>query len=121
MQNEIYSTSTGIYDKGCGIDNVDLAWGHDEYLYQVLNNHESNTLPEQAMVMIRYHSFYPWHSGGAYTELLNEKDKEYLGIIKDFNKYDLYTKSQKVYDLEEVLDYYQPIAEKYLGSGPVYW
>jgi len=121
MQDEHYSTSTGIYEKGCGIDNVDLAWGHDEYLYQVLNNHETNTLPEEAMVMIRYHSFYPWHSGGAYTELLNEKDEEYLNLIKDFNKYDLYTKSQKVYDLEDVIDYYQPIAERYLGSGPIYW
>jgi len=33
----------------------------------------------------------------------------------------LYTKSQKIYDLEEVGDYYQPIAEKYLGSGMIYW
>ena len=71
--------------------------------------------------MIRYHSFYPWHSGGAYTELLNEKDEAYLEIIKDFNKFDLYTKSQKIYDLEDVLEYYQPIAEKYLGSGPIHW
>ena len=63
------------------------------------------------MVMIRYHSFYPWHSGGSYKELLSDKDAGYLELIKDFNKYDLYTKSQKVYDLDEVLDYYQPIAE----------
>ena len=121
MHDERYSTSTGIYEKGCGIDNVNLAWGHDEYLYQVLNNHKENKLPEEAMVMIRYHSFYPWHSGGAYTELLNEKDEAYLEIIKDFNKFDLYTKSQKIYDLEDVLEYYQPIAEKYLGSGPIHW
>lgn len=121
MHDERYKTATGIYEKGCGIDNVDLAWGHDEYLYQVLNNHKTNTLPAEAMVMIRYHSFYPWHSGGAYKELLNEKDEKYLEIIKDFNKFDLYTKSQKIYDLEDVLDYYQPIAEKYLGSGPIFW
>lgn len=121
MADARYNTPTGIYEKGCGIDNVDLAWGHDEYLYRVLNNHESNTLPEDAMTMIRYHSFYPWHSGGAYTELLNEKDVKYLELIKDFNKYDLYTKSQKIYNLEDVLDYYQPIAEKYLGTGPINW
>ncbi|MFT5017018.1 MAG: inositol oxygenase [Neolewinella sp.] len=121
MQDARYRTSTGIYEKGCGIDNVDLAWGHDEYLYQVLNNHETNTLPEEAMVMIRYHSFYPWHTGGAYTELLNKQDEAYLAIIKDFNRYDLYTKSQKIYDLEDVLAYYQPIAEKYLGAGPIFW
>jgi len=71
--------------------------------------------------MIRYHSFYPWHTGGSYKELLNEKDAAYLKLIKDFNKYDLYTKSQKIYDLAVVRDYYQPIAEKYLGTAPIYW
>ena len=121
MANPKYNTALGIYEKGCGIDNVDLAWGHDEYLYQVLNNHKDNTLPEEAMVMIRYHSFYPWHTGGSYSEILNEKDVKYLEITRDFNKYDLYTKSPKLYDLDDVLDYYQPIAEKYLGKGPIYW
>ena len=121
MQDPRYNTPTGIYEAGCGIDAVDLAFGHDEYLYQVLSHHPTNTLPDEAMVMIRYHSFYPWHSGGAYTELLNQQDRKYLEIIRDFNQYDLYTKSQKVYELEDVLDYYRPIAEKYLGKGPIYW
>ena len=121
MQDPRYNTPTGKYSPGCGIDAVDLAWGHDEYLYQVLKHHPTNTLPEAAMVMIRYHSFYPWHTGGAYRELLNDTDRKYLEIIRDFNRYDLYTKSQQVYDLEEVLPYYQPIAEKYLGKGPIYW
>ncbi|MGB5553630.1 MAG: inositol oxygenase family protein [Flavobacteriaceae bacterium] len=121
MQKKEYTTKTGIYEKGCGLDSLELAWGHDEYLYQVLNHHKDNKLPEEAMVMIRYHSFYPWHSGGSYTELLNKKDEEYLEIIKDFNKYDLYTKCQKIYDLEDVRAYYQPIAEKYLGKGPIFW
>lgn len=121
MKDARYNTTMGIYGKGCGLDNLDLAWGHDEYLYQVLSHHKENKLPDEAMVMIRYHSFYPWHSGGSYSELLNEKDNQYLEIIKDFNKYDLYTKSQKIYDLEDVRSYYQPIAEKYLGKGPIYW
>ena len=30
----IYSTKNGIYPPGCGMDNVMLSWGHDEYLYQ---------------------------------------------------------------------------------------
>jgi len=121
MKDERYNTPTGIYEEGCGLDALDLAWGHDEYLYQVLLNHKENKLPEEAMIMIRYHSFYPWHTGGSYTELLNEKDQDYLEIIRDFNRYDLYTKSNTIYDLEAIKDYYQPIAEKYLGSGPIYW
>jgi len=121
MQDERYNTPLGIYEEGCGLDALDLAWGHDEYLYQVLNNHEANKLPDEAMVMIRYHSFYPWHTGGSYKALLNKTDVKYLELIKDFNKYDLYTKSQKVYELDEVREYYQPIAEKYLGSAPIFW
>jgi inositol oxygenase len=121
MKDDRYNTSNGIYEKGCGLDKLNLAWGHDEYLYQVLSHHKENKLPEEAMVMIRYHSFYPWHTGGSYSELLHEKDQNYLEIIRDFNRYDLYTKSDIMYELEEVKSYYQPIAEKYLGNGPIYW
>jgi len=62
MQDEKYNTDLGIYQSNCGIDNITLTWGHDEYLYQVLKNHETNCLPEKAMIMIRYHSFYLWHT-----------------------------------------------------------
>eukprot|EP01147_Barroeca_monosierra_P009704 gene9704-1912_t len=31
---EAYRTDTGIYTEGCGLKNVTMAWGHDEYLYQ---------------------------------------------------------------------------------------
>jgi inositol oxygenase len=41
--------------------------------------------------MIRYHSFYPWHTGGAYQKLLCSDDERKLAAIKDFNRYDLYT------------------------------
>lgn len=121
MHDERYNTELGVYEEGCGLDNLHLAWGHDEYLFQVLQNHKDNTIPEAGMAMVRYHSFYPWHTGGSYTKLLNEKDKQYKEWIKDFNQYDLYTKCPKIYDLNEMKEYYLPIAEKYLGSGPIYW
>ncbi|MCG2462443.1 inositol oxygenase [Flavobacteriaceae bacterium F89] len=121
MQDPRYNTANGIYKEHCGLDNLLLAWGHDEYLFQVLSHHKGNTLPEAGMAMIRYHSFYPWHTGGSYNELLNEKDRQYLEWVRDFNKYDLYTKSSKTYDLQEIKDYYQPIAKKYLGEGPLLW
>lgn len=121
MQDPRYNTEMGIYEAGCGLDNLELAWGHDEYLYQVLTHHKDNKIPEAGMVMIRYHSFYPWHTGGSYQKFMTDKDEQYMEWIKDFNRYDLYTKSTKIYDLEEIRDYYLPIAEKYLGEGPVYW
>lgn len=121
MQNPQYNTPLGVYEPNCGLDNTLLAWGHDEYLFQVLSNHKENTIPKAGMVMVRYHSFYPWHTGGSYTEITNEVDDQYKKWITDFNKYDLYTKSNKTYDLDELKDHYLPIAEKYLGTGPIYW
>ncbi|VDM34547.1 unnamed protein product, partial [Toxocara canis] len=54
-----------MYKEGCGLDNLLMTWGHDEYLYQVLKNHNS-TLPAEALYAIRFHSFYPYHTGGDY-------------------------------------------------------
>ncbi len=121
MSDPGFNTDYGIYEAHCGLDQLSLAWGHDEYLYQVLSHHSSNKIPKEGMIMIRYHSFYPWHNEGSYSHLESETDKLYKEWVLDFNKYDLYTKSPKTYDLEEIKPYYLPIAEKYLGSGPIYW
>lgn len=121
MQDSRYNTELGMYTEHCGIDNTLKAWGHDEYLYNVIKNHPDNKIPEEGMVMIRYHSFYPWHTGGSYTRLMNEKDKQYKEWVKDFNQYDLYTKRPETYNLEELKAYYLPIIKKYLGEGPVYF
>lgn len=98
--HEIYGTKYGIYSPGCGMDNVMLSWGHDEYLYHVMK--EQSTLPAEALAMIRYHSFYPWHSVGAYMEFMNEKDKDMLEAVRAFNPYDLYSKSDDIPDVTEL-------------------
>ena len=98
--NEIYSTEHGIYTPGCGLDNVMLSWGHDEYLYQVMK--EQSSLPDEGLAMIRYHSFYPWHTGGAYRWMMNEKDYRMLEAVKAFNPYDLYSKSDHVPKVEDL-------------------
>lgn len=69
------STKYGIYQPNCGLKNITMSWGHDEYLYRVLK-HNKSTLPNQALNMIRYHSFYPWHSGGDYKHLCLPEDEE---------------------------------------------
>jgi inositol oxygenase len=121
MADPRYNTDLGVYSEGCGLDNLHLAWGHDEYLYHVLKNHPTNTIPEAGMVMVRFHSFYPWHTGGSYRQFMTPKDEQYMEWIKDFNQYDLYTKSPVIPNYEELKHYYMPIAEKYLGKGPIYW
>ncbi|MCJ1370203.1 hypothetical protein MMC20_001415 [Loxospora ochrophaea] len=100
FNDPIYSTKLGIYTPRCGMDNIMLSWGHDEYLYHVVK--AQSTLPDEALAMIRYHSFYPWHTAGAYREFMNSKDEKMLDAVKAFNPYDLYSKSDDVPSVEEL-------------------
>lgn len=34
-KDDRYSSKYGVYSPGCGLKNVKMAWGHDEYFYQV--------------------------------------------------------------------------------------
>jgi len=95
-----YSTPLGIYKEHCGLENVMLSWGHDEYLYHVLK--DQSRLPREALAMIRFHSFYSWHSEGAYRELMADSDYELLEAVQAFNPYDLYSKSDDVPDVEKL-------------------
>ncbi|XP_065661557.1 inositol oxygenase isoform X2 [Hydra vulgaris] len=108
-----YSTPNGIYKENCGLDQVMMSWGHDEYLYQVLK-HNKATLPEEALNMIRYHSFYPYHASDSYKNLCNEKDALMLPWIQEFNLFDLYTKSDKLLDPKALQPYYQSLVDKYI-------
>ncbi|KAK3044481.1 hypothetical protein LTS18_001181, partial [Coniosporium uncinatum] len=92
-KDPIYNTKYGIYSEGCGLDNVMLSWGHDEYLYHICK--AQSKLPDEALAMIRYHSFYPWHSAGAYMWMMDEHDKKMLEAVRAFNPYDLYSKSDE--------------------------
>ncbi len=77
------------------MDNLIYAYGHDEYLYQmlvvltlrmssifvkcvVLQRANGCPFPDAALAMARYHSLYPWHTGGAYRQFMNAKDQEML-------------------------------------------
>jgi inositol oxygenase len=77
-----------------------LSWGHDEYLYHIMK--AQSTIPDEGLAMIRYHSFYPWHSQGAYRWMMNEKDERMLEAVKAFNPYDLYSKSDEVPKVEDL-------------------
>jgi inositol oxygenase len=107
-----YQTQTGIYSEGCGLDNVHLSWGHDEYLYHVVKDY----LPPAALYMIRYHSFYPAHREGEYQHLMNDRDKEMFEWVRAFNPYDLYTKSHERPDVEQLRPFYQELISKYFPT-----
>src|SRR5688572_9102494 len=73
-QNPRFQSELGVYEEGCGLDEVQLSWGHDEYIYQVTKDY----LPAEAQYMLRYHSFYPWHRENEYAQLTNARDRELL-------------------------------------------
>ncbi|XP_010540994.1 PREDICTED: inositol oxygenase 2 [Tarenaya hassleriana] len=110
--NAAYNTKNGVYKEGCGLDNVMMSWGHDDYMYLVAKEN-GTTLPHAALFIIRYHSFYPLHKAGAYTHLMNDEDRESFEWLKVFNKYDLYSKSKVLVDVEEVKPYYLSLINKY--------
>lgn len=118
-QHPIYSTKNGIYTPGCGLDNVLLSWGHDEYLYHVVK--DQSLLPEEALAMIRFHSFYPWHREGAYHHLMSDKDWDMLEAVKAFNPYDLYSKSDGVPSVEELKPYYVQLIDEFFPQKVIKW
>jgi len=82
-----YQSRTGIYEAGCGLDNVVFSYGHDEYMYQVMNDR----LPRAFAWTIRYHSFQS--IAADYLFLFSAEDRRLReSHMKVFAGHDLYTK-----------------------------
>jgi inositol oxygenase len=111
-----YQTKFGIYEPNCGLENVQLSWGHDEYLYHVVKDF----LPEPALYMIRYHSFYAGHRERAYDHLMNEHDREMFEWVRKFNPYDLYSKGDERPSLQKLRPYYDDLIQEFL-PGKLAW
>ena len=105
-----FNSEYGVYEPNCGLDNVHMSWGHDEYLYQVFKEY----LPEPSLYMIRYHSFYAQHKENAYDHLMNQQDHKMFKWVQMFNPYDLYSKSPVAPDVNALRPYYEDLASKYL-------
>ncbi len=112
MKRAEYQTQLGVYEKNGGLEQVDMSWGHDEFFYHVAKEY----LPEPALYMLRYHSFYPAHREGAYDYLMNDHDREMFQWVKTFNPYDLYSKSAAKPNPVELRPYYQKLIDKYFPS-----
>ncbi|WKN41402.1 inositol oxygenase family protein [Tunicatimonas pelagia] len=110
IDDDRYNTKYGVYEPNCGLDNVHMSWGHDEYLYTAMKDY----MPESALYIMRYHSFYAQHREGAYDHLMNEHDHKMFKWVEKFNPYDLYTKSPQAPNVAELRPYYEDLASKYL-------
>ena len=107
-----YQSPCGIYAPGCGLENIHLSWGHDEYLYQVVKEY----LPEPALWMIRYHSFYPGHREQAYDHLMTPRDQEMFAWVRAFNPYDLYSKGAARPDVAALKPWYEDLIGEYFPA-----
>ncbi|HUQ94262.1 MAG TPA: inositol oxygenase family protein [Bryobacteraceae bacterium] len=105
-------TKLGVYAPNCGLDKIDLSWGHDEYLYHVVKPY----LPEEALYIIRYHSFYPCHRENGYQYLMNDHDRRMFHWVKEFNQYDLYSKSHEKPDSKALRPFYEDLVTEFLPA-----
>jgi inositol oxygenase len=110
----------GIYDKNCGLDNCFVTWGHDEFMYRVLLNNK-NTLPKEALYIIRYHSLYLWHTNNEYTQFENNIDFKMKPWVQKFNQYDLYTKENIEVSMDDLKSYYKTLIDKYFTTDFLKW
>lgn len=112
FKNPEYQTKLGVYSQNCGLDNVHMSWGHDEYVYHMMKPY----IPEPGLYMLRYHSFYSQHKENAYDHLMSEKDHEMFKWVRLFNPYDLYSKNPNQKSWEELKPYYAALVNKYLPA-----
>ena len=87
-----------------------MSFGHDGYIAEVMKPY----LPDEALYMLRYHSFYPWHRQNAYKYFENEKDRAMLPWVLKFNPYDLYSKGHEKPDMDQLKPYYDDLFAEFL-------
>jgi len=110
--NDVYAHGTGIYEPNCGLEHVTMSWGHDEYMYLVARDY----LPAEAAYLIRFHSFYAAHERGAYDDLMSDYDRQMMPLLRQFSRYDLYSKADAPPDVEALAPYYRALIDEYFPA-----
>lgn len=109
------------FSKHRGLETLTMSFGHDIYLYSVLKK-AMTQLPLEALYIIRFHSFYAWHSPKdgqrGYTQYAIRKDWDLLLLLRAFQKCDLYSKKEAKPDLVSLEPYYKMLIEKYISKEP---
>ena len=87
-----------------------MSWGHDQYLYSVVKDY----LPEEALYIICFHSFYAAHREGAYGYFMDDYDKKMIKWLRLFSQYDLYSKDLELIDVAHLRPYYEELVAEFL-------
>jgi inositol oxygenase len=115
--NPEYGIYNNKYENNCGFDKLDFTISHDYYLYKVLEN---TLIPKEGLYIIRFHSFYAWHSPRnfirGYTEYSNENDWINLPLLKIFQKSDLYSKTRDIPKFEDYQGDIYHLINRYCGD-----
>tara|TARA_Y100001970_G_C14236357_1_gene862061 strand:- start:2056 stop:3000 length:945 start_codon:yes stop_codon:yes gene_type:complete len=122
-----YQQDFGIYNEKIGFNEMFMSWGHDEYMAKVLEkNCDKHCLPSEAIYVIRFHSFYPWHtpkkgSKRGYTQYANIYDWKMLPLLKMLQLSDLYSKDDAILNNNKLKEKYQKTIEKYFSNQNLNW
>ena len=63
--------------------------------------------------MIRFHSFYPWHTEGEYQQFMKDGDEIIKEDVLIFNTFDLYSKEDDINITESTKKYYDILLDEY--------
>jgi inositol oxygenase len=75
------AVAAGIYAPRAGVMQLEYSFGHDEYAY-MWALHNKVKMPLAGLAILRLHSCYPWHTGGAYAHLEAEGDEALKGAAR---------------------------------------
>ena len=88
--------------------------GISEYELHSFINSLTDKISDKYLNIIRYHSLYPWHTGGDYYCFMKEKDKQILKDVLMFNNFDLYSKKDKDFRItEDIKSYYNNLLNEF--------
>jgi inositol oxygenase len=93
-----------------------MSWGHDEYIYRVVKDY----LPEPALYMLRYRSFYAAHRHRAYRHLMSSHGEDMFSWVQKFNPYDLYSKGAAQPQVNEMCPYYEDLIAEFFPDS-IHW
>ena len=84
-----------------------------------------NNLPKEAIYIVRFHSFYSWHTPRngirGYTKYASDKDWEMLPLLKAFQKSDLYSKTHIIPTIGDIKNIYDKLIKKYFINYDILW
>lgn len=154
VDHPVYGSEAGVYTPHCGMMNLQYAFGHDEYIFRhILHNTTRGgracPFPVTGLAMLRLHSCYPWHKGGAYAHFMRNEPYDFtvdlpgegeggaggrrtvtltcpgddvlLQAVLDFNTHDLYTKAHARPDVDRLWkEHYAALVAAFL-PGTLDW